>query len=548
MVKPAFAEGDGGLAGGRLCYRGHYVGALVSHAKRLTRGGGRNRPAGNQELHEAIVSDAAAAVKQGVSENSLGVMISGNLPTEQIAGAARFFKSNVAARHVSVFMPPSDAAMLAGIDPEAVAMAQVEDLDAAEVALAVGDVLGTHPVLGQKLLDIRGRSRRAAVINVDSIAGRTMRFATQGLQVGCGSEAAAVLALCSLAGVNLSELMDGPPSVEELLKSSGLSKAEAQRSVDTLSKAHGGVVMLSMAGGRCGQCELVAAATAALAKATESKLLPLYAQAGSPGAYAVSQALGLTSMADWVKAGQAGELGTVFLAEANLADQIPESLFNEVLGSVKCLIVASAMPNRTTERADITLPLAFGVEMGGSILDYQGQAIAVPALREAPGAAGSLVELLNTLADPMGVGTISQGDMDLGGIKLKGGGKKLKLSKRGAAASANGSLRVTARSETVELCEGGLSSQLDWPVSIEPVAAVVINPADAKRLGVAERESVSVTAGGGDCELSVRINAAAPAGVAAVSATNPATKDLFEWQVDNGTVEIKPLEVQIRAL
>ena len=548
VVKPTFAEDNGGIAGGRLCYRGHYVAGLLSHAKRLTRGGGRDRPAANQEMHEAIVSDAARAIKQGASDNSLGVMISGNLPTEQIAAAGRFFKSTVAARHVSVFIPPTDAAMLAGINPEAVTMAQAEDLDTADVALAVGDVLGTHPVLGRKLLDIRERSRTTAVINVDSIKGRTMRFATQGLQVACGSEAAAVLALCSLAGVNLAEIMDAPPSVEQLLATSGVSKTEAQLSVDTLRRAHNGVVMLSMAAGRCRQCELVAAATAALAVATKAKLLPLYALAGSPGAYAVSQSLGLTTMADWLTAGQAGELQTVFLAEANLVDQVPDALLDKVLGSVKCLIVASAMPNGTTERADITLPLAFGLEMGGSILDHRGQAVEVPALREAPGAAASLVDLLNNLAGQLGAGAVSPADMDLSGIKLQGGGKKLRLSATGAGGGDNGSLCLTARTETVDLCDGGLSSQLDWPGTIEPMPAVVINPTDAKRLGVSERGSVSVTAGRGSCELSVRINGAAPAGVAAVSAANPETKNLFDWQLADGAIEVQPLEVQMRAL
>lgn len=552
VIEPAYVETNGSVTEGGLCYRGHYVAALMGHPKRLVEG--KSRGAGEatyRRVYSTILAEASELLREASDNNSLGVMISGNLPTSEIAAAARFFQSVLPARNVSVYIPPTDTALLRGLARSKAESADTEDIKEAKTILAVGDILGTHPMLAQVLHDFREGSRDANLINIDTLKGRTMRFATRKIIINHGAEAHALLGLALKAKAKRKELGTKLPKTNDLFNISGIDQSEAESCIKLLREDNNSLIVLTLPTGRCRGGKLLAAAAGALAAATKSKILPLYANGGSPGGYAVCRALELTEPAAWLNAAREGEFSTVFSAGVDVAGMLPDDMAAEVLDEMKFMIAASAMPNATTSRADITLPLAFWFEMDGEVLDHQGRDVHLNALAQPPGGADTLVNLLNQIAEKSGIVGIS---------KAGPAEPELADAMRTAAAdidrplgevlqaedgTAEETFILTSRTENLDLYEGQLSRQLDWVLTIEPRPIVLMNPDDAAGMNVRDREPVKLERNGCQVELCAKLSNAVPAGTLAVTATIGATKGLFECNLQEGSLETGPARVKL---
>ena len=571
-MEPEYSPGQDGFSEGRLCYRGHYVAGLMTHPRRLTDGVRRQGGDGVGPGYSGVVGEAAKVIQAASASDSLGVLISGNLPMGEIAATARFFQSSLPARQVSVLVPPSDEAMLRGLSSEGV-RAGFEEMGQADSVLVIGDVLGTHPVLARSLLDIRQRNRRAKLITVDTIAGRTARFATTPLQARHGSEVHAATALALAAGASLKDIVAKAPGLSDvigegadldtLLNHCGLARGDVEQVAAGLCEDEKSVILLANPPGRCGRGDLVAAAAECLAQAARSKLLPLYTWGGSVGALAVSRELRLAGTAAWLAAARAGEFSAALVVGCDPVGMLPRACADDSFGKIEHLVVASAMPNATTEKAEIVLPLAFWFEMDGESIDHNGNSRALEALAEPPGAADTPRGLVNLLAERLGVepveatGAVSAARPD-GAGKDGGSGSSRESggsSKAGGRKSAVGGNKVgsegdkdvfvvTSRTESLDLFEGSLSRQLDWVSDIEPEPVLLISPADAASLGVCDRDVVGM----GDVELCARVSSAVPVGTVAVPPTVPGVLDVFGWQLDAETIAVEPGRARLRVL
>lgn len=546
LVQPAYVSGNGSFAGGRLCYRGHYVSALMSHPQRLVEPR-RVRDGGTAAGGPGVYAETANQIAQAAEEDSLGVLISANLPTSDVLAGAVRLSERLGGTSVSVFMPPGDAALLRGLECEPGEVATLEALQECDVVCTIGDVLGTHPVLGHALMDVLERNPKSGLINIDSARGRTMRFASVALLAQSGREAEACVALAQAIQADLSGLLHKKTSSAKLLECSGLSAEQIDQAAQALAQAKSPVVLVTLPPGRAQAGELIATVASRLAQASKAKLLPLYQYGGSPGSFAVQRRLGLADMGEWLEAARAGRFKTALLLDVDLAAHLPESLFAQVRSGIEQLIVASPMPNETTKQADVVLPLAFWFEMTGQVLDQAGERLELHALRSPPGGALGLVDLLNRIMEqapsassrPKTTGLSDLGQPPADGPKTSG--ERLSLCQP----EPEHSYRVMARTETLDVYDGGLSRQLDWPLGMEPLPTALVHPGDAESLQVREKDIVRLSHEGGSVDLCVRVSTAFWPGTVAVAPTIPETRNLFAWQTEDGLVTVQPLPVQL---
>jgi len=547
IVQPTYVQGADIFTNGRLCYRGHYAAALMAHPKRLVEAVSKQDSEGNHS-HEALLAEAAGMIRNAGKENSLGVILSGNLPTSELWNAAQFLQDIIPSEHIGIFIPPSDHSMLGGLSACTCKAAGWEDLTKAQTVLAIGDVLGTHPVLAHELMDILEKNSKTGLLNLDIMQGRTMRFASQGMKAKSGYELHALLGLASVAGVDIQDFLRGAPDVDELLSAAEISKADAERCVDAIRAAKQAVIILTLPQGRNVDGELMALAAGRLCEATKAKLMPLFIQGGSTGAYAVEKALGLSNTAQWLTAAREGKFNTVFSAEVDLAGCLPDDLYKETVGKAESLVVAASMPSLTVQRADISLPLAFWFEMEGQVLDYQGTSVRLSALHEPAGGALSLVNLLNLLAEKSGTAPIDTVEINLSeklGPIINSSEVPDHLTLRSDPDSPPYPFALISRTETLDLYEGGVSRMLDWPGTIEAEPAILIHPDDADPLGIADQAIITLRNEFGSSRLMAKPNTAVPVGTAAVPATLPEMRNFFHWELGDKDIEIRSLSAEI---
>lgn len=549
IVEPEYVNSTDAPGPGGLCYRGHYVAALMAHPKRVVESRSKTVFGTSGGAYELILSEAAGALQNAAKDNKLGVLLSGNLPIQEISAAVRFFQEALPALHLSIYIPPSDEAMFEGLAHSRAALTDRSAIGGAQSILAIGDVLGTHPMLARDLLGFKESSRRAQLISLDALKGRTMRFANSALSVNAGTETKAIMALALMAGADLENLCEDVPKIDDLLNACGLDRSVAEKSLEALKQDSNSVILLTMPQGRSRQNEILTGAAGELAVATGSKILPLYCYGGSAGAFALSRSLNLSDATAWFDAAVNGEFSTIFVVGVDPLGVLPADYASQVFEKVNKLIVASSMPSATTERADIVLPMAFWFEMDGEVIDYKGQSIPLNKLGEPCGAAQTLVGLLNTLAQKAGLDSVSKTNVEFGMPLAKMPlDEKYTLESFSTTGAQEDTFIVLSRTENLDLYDGWVSRQLDWVLTIEPGPVVMINPEDAVRLKLQDKNLVSLSSDGNSVKMRVRINDAVPSQTVAVSGTIPDTSDLFDWYWDNGIIEIRPGRAQLSVL
>ncbi|MBN2375899.1 MAG: hypothetical protein JXD22_05845 [Sedimentisphaerales bacterium] len=553
VVQMDYVNSSDNFYQGRICYRGNYLAALLNHPRRLTTARKQPADATNGDIYKDVLLQAAGTINQAGANDSLGVLISGNLPVEQIIATARFFQDSVSAKHVGLFVPPGDQAISDGLAATKPDLAEFDDLDNAQSILAIGDVLGTHPVLAHKIMAFREKSSKHDLINIGSITGRTMRFASQSLRVNVNTESLAVLALAQLANAEITGVIKKAPTLENLLNQCGSVRSDLERIVNSMKKAENSLILLTIPPGATGQAKLLAAAAGSLAKATKSKLLPLYSWAGSPGSLTLSSYLGLSDTAQWLAAAQQGEFSTILIADVDLAAMVPDDLWSTIRSQTESLIVASAMPTLTAQSADFSLPMAFNFEMDGHVYDHRHNPIKLSALGKPPGIAATPADLIARMSAVFDRKPELPDDAVLEKIKSSTtkatGSIEVKLPIDNSLNNLTDSqFALISRTENLDLYQGGISRQLDWLLTLEPTPVVLINPEDAVLRHIDDQKSVSLVNNNKTGRFSARINAAVPPGVVAVSPGINETRDFYRWHLNGNSIEIESVPVELKLL
>ncbi len=543
VTLPAYTNPDE-YSGGHLCYRGHYLAPLLCHPNRLIEATLQSAP--EQQTQSEIHHQAARKLQEASRNKTLGTLISGNLPVEEIHAGGHFFQSILPARSTSIFLPPADEAMMRQLRGGRYKPGLPTALEKADIILAVGDVLGTHPVLAGRLMDRLESKKPPILINLDSMKGRTMRFARIGLTTQTGMECWGIEALLTL--VNHSKKPETKACYHDALAVCELEDAAVKEAAEAIRPEKGKtvVLLLTIPQGHCRRPNELATLTGLLARTIKATLVPLLTYANAPGAFAVSHTLGTTPPAHWLKQAMDGSFTTLFIADVDLFGMLPKNTIQTIRAKVETLITAAAMPGPTTELSDIVLPLAFGFEMTGHYMNCQGTLIKRQPLGMPPGHAVALSAMLHQIDKLLLLPEVTRMLPDEFALELASVSAADRTKPELLIPEPANSYTLTARTETLDLYEGAVSRQMDWPLGIEPIPVVLIHPEKARALKLAGNDRILLTRGTHEQEFLVRISDAVWPDTLALSATIPETRHYFQWELNDDGIEITPVPVEIR--
>ena len=498
-----------GYAG--LCGRGSVLVELADHPDRLRdthRHGGEGREvlglrAAAAEMAEALRSTRAAS-RVG---DSAAVIVDGNWDVDTLAAVGAF--AGTVGAQWAVSLPPSDEALVRGLDSSGCRFVGPEALEQADALLLVGDVFATHPVAAHWILEAKARQPRMPMLVLAASAGVTADFASASFQAAPGAGLAAAVAAVRTG--NASALDP---------RAKGLAGWK-----DLLKKAKQPMIVVAADAGRASVLVL-AAEVAGLAKELQAAVCPLTTYGNAWGALRTAAAGGAAGVEDILKDPPEALLVIGADVESSLAPQAVAS----ALSSVLTLVYVGPMPNRTSRRAGLVLPSAFAFEQSGRALLGPGRETAFEPL----------------LAPPAGVPTVREI------LALAGGGAaKADIASPVAAATAraNGEPRgegllLVLANDPVHFSDGSLTREARWPQAVIPRPVLLLAEEDAEAAGVADGRRAVIQGPGGRAEVEVVTDAAQASGQARASAAFPAVRDVFGWKLGAADA-FEPVRVRV---
>ncbi|MGB2796424.1 MAG: hypothetical protein WBD52_00050 [Phycisphaerae bacterium] len=487
-----------------LCGRGSVLVELADHPDRV-RDAHRHGGGGREVLDlRAAAAEMAEALR---STDSAAVIVDGNWDVDTLAAVGAF--AGTVGAQWAVSLPPSDEALVRGLDSSGCRFVGPEALEQADAMLIVGDVFATHPVAAHWILAAKTRQPRMPVLVLAASAGVTADFASASFQAVPGAGLAAAVAAVRTG--NASAL--GP-------RARGLAGWK-----DQLKKAKQPVIVVAADAGRASVLAL-AAEVAHLAKELQAAVCPLTTYGNAWGALRTAAAGGAASVEDILKDPPQALLVIGADVESALAPQAVAS----ALSSVLTLIYVGPMPNRTSRRAGLVLPAAFAFEQSGRALLGPGREAAFEPL----------------LAPPAGVPTVREI------LALAGGGAaKADIASPVAAATAraNGEpkgegLLLVLANDPVHFADGSLTREARWPQAVIPRPVLLLAEEDAEAAGLADGRRAVIQGPGGCTEVEVVTDAAQACGQARASAAFPAVRNVFGWKL-GGPDAFEPVRVRV---
>jgi len=491
-----------GYAG--LCGRGSVLVELLDHPDRV-RDAHRHGGGGREVLDlRAAAAEMAEALR---STDSAAVIVDGNWDVDTLAAVGALAKSVRAKWAVSV--PPSDEALVRGLDSSGCRFVGPEALEQADALLLVGDVFATHPVAAHWILEAKTRQPRMPMLVLAASAGVTADFASASFQAAPGAGLAAAVAAVRTG--NVSAL--GP-------RAKGLAGWK-----DLLKGAKQPAIVLAADAGRASVLAL-AAEVAHLAKELQAAVCPLTTYGNAWGALRTAAAGGAAGVEDILK----DPPETLLVIGADVESALAPQAVASALSSVLTLVYVGPMPNRMSRRAGLVLPAAFAFEQSGRALLGPGREAAFEPL----------------LAPPAGVPTVREI------LALAGGGAvKADIASPVAAATAraNGEpkgegLLLVLANDPVHFADGSLTREARWPQAVIPRPVLLLAEEDAEAAGVADGRRAVIQGPGGRAEVEVVTDAAQARGQARASAAFPEVRDVFGWKL-GGPDAFEPVRVRV---
>jgi len=465
---------------GGLCPRGAILGQLLAHRKRLTFPAQR----ANGTLGEVDLDGAVKTILAAAGDGAITFFLDGNVPVEEMTAVSAWCGAWDRAT-LCLVIEPSDEAVLSGVAASGAAMLSNADLAGCDGFLIVGDAFSANPTCARPVFDRRAEEARTPIVVIDSAAGRTTKFASLPVTTPAGMEYQVLAEVAKAAGVEVAAAGKAATAV-----AAGKALAGCRRLG----------VILSAEYGRSAAWKQIGFLAGTMAK-----------QFGGGVAVETTGANALAAV------GLAGKLGAISLAEALSGDSTRVALGCDVLGMLgisepKFAAAAAAFANRTTESADVILPVALSGEIGGSTWFVGKGMVSVPALLAPP--AGTLVpsDVVAALAKSAGIAepTIPTAAKELGAIEAEAPGEAPAAPEVGAPALLIGR-------EAMHSGCGDLTGYGSWQQGDRPQSVLRISPADMTDAGLKNEAIVRIQTGDASVEVKVQVSPELTPGAVVIS-------------------------------
>ncbi len=464
-----------------MCPRGSALGELLSSPRRLRR--------------SADITTAARRMSGNTT-----VLIDGNLPLEEIAAAAEIVAAWDGVRLCCV-VSPEDEQLLLGIDASEAAWLADDDLPGCDGFVIVGDAFAANPRCARGVMDALSQHRRSPLVVIDAGGGVTLKFATRRITCRPGGEADA------LVGGEVASAIEGCKRLGVIISAeagrSAIWKSIGYRAGE-LAKSHGGGVSAQTIG------------------------------ANALAAVRVRKHLGLISLAEAMKPG----------------NSVRVSLGVDILGMLgwngpAVAVAAAALPNRTTESAEVVLPVALACEMGGTFLQAGVRTTKVEALMPPPAGVPTVSELLRTLAEAAGA-KVARFSGKLPPTDRISQAESLVMN---SALPPDGRVLVFAR-QAARHAEGSLPAAAGWQSQAMPLPEIRICPSDAGEMGLSDLAAVEVETESHKTYARLRVVRHVAPAVLAISESFPEARRLIPYVIysESDAVISCPATVAVRTV
>jgi len=368
---------------GGLCPRGSALGELLTHPRRIREPMKRV----SRRLERIDMTSAIREILDAASGRRITFMVDGAFPCEQLGLSAGWCKSWEGAR-IAFAIEPSERQLLMGLESASPNYLDVNELSECDGFVIIGDAFSANPICAKGVLDRREQDPRTPIVGIDPGSGVAVKFATHRVETAPQGEAGA---LACLAAAGLSEQKIGiSADSEESAESAAKAIADCKRLG----------VLIAAEYGRTDAWGWIGRISAKLGRSLGGGVCPQTTGANALGAVRLSERLGAISLDRAVSSGD-----------------LLVAIGSDVLGMLgreepKVFAAAAAFPNRTTEQAEIVLPVALGCELSGTYLQSCARKVQVSGLLDPPLGVPSPVGVIQALAEAGGARTPATLDAD----------------------------------------------------------------------------------------------------------------------------------------
>ncbi len=467
-------------AGAGLCPRGSALGELLASPYRIR---------GSVDIEAAAGRMAGGAT----------VLINANLPLEEIAAAAEIVSAWNGVELCCV-VSPEDEQLLLGIEAGGAVYLADDDLTGCDGFVVVGDVFAANPRCARNVMDALAHHRRAPLVVIDAGGSVTAKFATRRIICRPGDEADALI------GDEVASAVEGCKRLGVII-SAEAGRGGVWRRVGyhagELAKSHGGGVSAQTVG------------------------------ANALAAVRLNKHLGLLSPAKALKQdnGTLVALGVDILGMMGWAD-------------VDVQVAAAALPNRTTESAQVVLPVALACEISGTYLQAGTKTVQTSALMLPPAGVPTVSELLRALAQAAGANV-----PPLGGDLPTTDRVNVPAPDITETKVPDGRVLIAAR-QAARHGEGSLTAYAEWQKQSSPLPEIRISQADAADLGLRDLAQIEVETESYKTIARLRIVKYISPGTLAISESYPEARRLMPYVIDaeRDAIISNPTAVSVRTV
>jgi len=507
---------------GGVCPRGSSLAELLSCRGRIVeparRVSDRWVPVDLQSACREIIRSAAG--------KAVTILLDGNVAVEQLTAAAAWCRAWDGAS-LCLVGAPAEEQMLLGFEGSGAKYLDNDGLSDCDGFVVIGDAFSANPTCASAVFDRRAGEPATPLVVIDAAAGKASKFATHLVALEPGTELGALSAVIRAAGadadVPAAVLAGDDTSVTPSAKVAGAAIAKCRKLG----------ILIAAEYGRCNAWRQIGFLAGRLAEARGGGIAPQTHGANALAAVRLARKLGAVSLASALSSD----------------DTVRVAVGCDVLGMLGLQepaipAVAAALPNVTSESAQVVLPVAMAGEIGGTYLSAGARKLRVAPLLPAPAGVPEPAEVVAELARAAGASA------PVGAAEALAGEPLGPAEPSAAPAwSDPAPLVLLLGRQAMHAGCGELTAGGSWQAVVQPEAELRISPPDAQAAGIDNLAFVTVRAGANAVRARVRFAPELARGVIVLPEGLPSTRRLVPSSIDpdNDTITATPVAAEVIA-
>ena len=496
-----------------LCPRGSTLGELLSHHRRIVApsvcaDGGRR---------EVTLEAALGAILDAAGDAGVTILLDGNVPCEQLVQAAAWCSAWESAKLCFV-VEPAEEQLILGVEASGAEHLPAAGLSDCDGFLVIGDAFASNPICSRAIFDRRAEHRRTPLVTLDPACGAVTKFASHGVAVEAGMELAALAAVAKGAGIDA----DVP-----CRRAAEIPSAEAGGKALARCKRLG--VLLTAEYARNSTWRQIGYLAGQLAKAMGGGVAVQTAGANALAAVRLAYRLKTAALSEALSA----EDDVCVVVGCDLIGMLGWS-------DTRVAAAAAALPNQTTERADVVLPVALSAECGGTYLLGGAEATKVSPLLAPPAGVPTPGDLVAALAAQAGVAK-PEIPTDLPSLDRPAAQAPQPVEL--AAGASAPALLLGRQALQAGCCE--LTGYASWQQGDLAEAPLRISPQYAAQLGLKDLTKVRVRVGERSVQAQVRFSPELSGGKLVLPEWLPGARALAPARIEDETILSGPVCAEV---